>query len=123
MSADSNEASVQSVVLPRCTKCDGGGWMWPNLGVNCPAGASWAIATNQAMVRQMSGASYYIRCEVCNHEGQKPHPEQDKIDAAKEIDRQASRATFQHALMFDGTSLVDTWDSNVNNPRKYRFCR
>lgn len=120
---DDRGLRVQSIVLPRCTRCDGSGWMWPNLGVNCPAGAAWSIATNQAMMRQMSGASYYIRCEVCNHDGHKTHPDQDKIDAAKEIDRRSSQSTYHHALMFDGTNLVDTWDSNLQNPRKYRFRR
>lgn len=105
----------------RCFTCDGGGWMWPNLGINCPAGSAVALATGQAMMRQLYGASYYICCEVCNHDGRKPHPEQDKIDAVHEIDRLARQATYRHALMFDGTNLVDTWDSSLGNPRKYQF--
>lgn len=72
-----------------CSECDGSGWMWPNLGVNIPGGAVMAVASNQAAMRRMFGASYYIRCDVCNSDRSKPHPDQDKIDLATEIDRQA----------------------------------
>lgn len=104
--------------MSKCSRCDGGGWMWPNLGVNCPAGAAWAIAGSQGRMQQMYGASFYIQCDVCNLDGHKPHPEQDKIDAAKEIDLQASKSDFRHALLFDGTSLVDTWSAT---PKKYAY--
>lgn len=81
--------------------------MWPNLGVNMPEGAA----------RSVSGL-HYIQCPICNTSGNKPHPDQDKLDTAKEIDEAGRR--WQHALMFDGSSLVDTWDANQLHPRKYR---
>jgi len=68
-----------------CSTCDGGGWMWPNLGVNVPAGAVWAVSSAQAMAIQ-HGHNYFVRCQACNSDGHKPHPDQAKIDTAKEID-------------------------------------
>ena len=96
--------------------------MWPNLGVNVPAAAAWSVSGNQAMAIRR-GHNYYIPCQTCNIDGRKPHPDQSKIDAANEVDRSACRSPWDHALMFDGTSLVDTWDANQRHPRKYRFRR
>jgi hypothetical protein len=102
----------------RCSTCDGGGWMWPNLGVNMPAGAAWSIGRNP-----FTGADYYIQCETCNADCHKPHPDQARIDAAKQIHLNASASPWKHALLFDGSSLVDTWDANQRSPRKYRIRR
>ena len=105
----------------QCPTCDGGGWMWPNLGVNVPAGASRSVSLSQAMaIRQ--GYNYYVKCQTCNSDGHKPHPDQAKIDMAKEIDEAGQRSPWKHTLVFDGSSLVDTWGgSSQRNPRKYRL--
>lgn len=105
-----------------CAHCDGGGWMWPNLGVNCPAGSAVSVAGAQAFHRACYGADYYIPCPVCNFDEHKPHPQQDKIDAAKEIQRQSTVSglgrAIQAVIEFDGSNIVDRWSKDR---RKYRF--
>lgn len=96
--------------------------MWPNLGINLPAGAAVSVAAAQANAA-MFGARYYIRCETCNCDGHKPHPDQDKIDSAAELDRMARQQTWKHTVTFDGTSIVDRWNGMDANPIKYGFRR
>lgn len=96
--------------------------MWPNLGVNMPAGAAWSMSSNRLMASP-HGRNYYTACLVCSASGNKPHPDQDKIDIAKEIGESCRLSPWTHAVMFDGSSLVDTWDANQLHPRKYQVRR
>lgn len=49
-----------------CPDCNGSGWQWPNLGVNCPAGMAVALSS--------ANGPWWIRCEACNKDGAKPMP-------------------------------------------------
>ena len=105
----------------KCSHCDGDGWIWPNLGVNCPAGSVISVAAAQSYFRNCYGADYYIPCHVCNFDEHKPHPQQAKIDAAKAIQRQSVISGFRAiraVIEFDGTNIVDRWSETR---RKYRF--
>ena len=89
--------------------------MWPNLGVNCAAGSVVGVAGAQAHFRAMYGADYYIPCQVCNVDEHKPHPQQDKIDMAREIHKRAASSRlaaggFPIVVEFDGSCIVNRWN-------------
>lgn len=84
--------------------------MWPNLGVNCAAGSAIGVAEAQIHFRAMYGADYYIPCQVCNVDEHKPHPQQDKIDMAREIHKRAANSSVPIIVEFDGSCLVNRWN-------------
>ena len=41
-------------------------------------------------------------------------------EMADKIKDNPKRQAWNHALLFDGESLVDTWDANLNNPKTFK---
>lgn len=60
------------IIEPACRTCCDRGWVWPNLGVNCPAGIAVALSACQTESMRTMGVGYMLPCDKCNADGSKP---------------------------------------------------